>query len=81
MNGIFNSPNPDIASKGCQVLAIPNNVQKMPEWTKDYIDYTTMASDILSPFKCIMDLVKFNQIKVGKSTKRQSKVFSNIISF
>ena len=81
MNGIFNSPNPDIASKGCQVLAIPNNVQKMPEWTKDYIDYTTMASDILSPFKCIMDLVKFNQIKVGKSAKRQSKVFSNIISF
>ncbi len=81
MRSIFNSPNPEIASKGCQVLAIPNNVQKIPEWTRDYIDYTTMTSDILAPFKCVMDLVKFNQIKVGKSSTRQSKVFSNIISF
>lgn len=81
MNGIFNSPNPAISSKGCQVLAIPNTVQTMPEWTKEYIDYTTMTSDILSPFKCIMELVKFSQLKVGKSSTRQSKVFSNIIKF
>lgn len=81
MKYIFRSNNPEVVKNGLKVLAIPNNVSKMPEWTRDYIDYTTMVSDILAPFKCVMDLVKFKQMDVGKTSTRKSKVFTNIIQF
>lgn len=81
MKYIFRSNNPEIVKNGLKVLAIPNNVPVMPEWTRDYIDYTTMVSDILAPFKCVMDLVKFKQMDVGKTSTRKSKVFTNIIQF
>lgn len=81
MKNIFRSSNPEIARNGFKVLAIPNNVSEVPEWVRGYIDYTTMTSDILGPFKCVMDLVKFKQMDVGKTTTRKSKVFTNIIQF
>lgn len=80
-NDIFGSPNEKIASKGCQVLAIPGNVARIPEWAIDYIDYRTMTSDILSSFTCIMDAIKFKTLDVGKTSTRKSKTFTNIIHF
>lgn len=80
---IFESPIQEIASKGLQVLSIPENAQ-IPEWCEPYIDYNTVVNNILGRFKGVTDVFGINSPEVGKQIKsvnRKTKKFTNIVRF
>lgn len=69
--------------RGLVVLCIPTN-QKIPEWCKPYIDYSTMIDNILAPFKSVVDILNVQTTTVGKSingTMRKSDKITNIVRF
>lgn len=69
--------------RGLVVLCIPTN-QKIPEWCKPYIDYSTMIDNILAPFKSVVDILNVQTASVGKSingTMRKSDKITNIVRF
>lgn len=83
INGIFKSTNKAISSKGMQVIAIPSN-SRIPEWTKKYIDYTTITNNILGSFSSVTELIDIMNISVGKTVNgfnKKSNKFTNIIHF
>lgn len=80
---IFGSHIAGIASKGLQVLAVPNNMD-IPEWARDYIDYPTIINNIINQFTGVLDILDIGNVMVGKSVKgvnRKTKKFSNIVHF
>lgn len=69
--------------KGFQILAIPGNTT-IPEWVRPFIDYNSMVSSILSPFKSVTDLLKMNCVTTGfniNGINRKNENFTNIITF
>ena len=78
---VFHSKNDAIAKNGLSVLAIPPN-SDIPEWAIPYIDYEVIINKILAAYTSVMDALKCDQIKVGKSTTgRRTSRFSNIVKF
>ena len=67
-----------IINKGAQVLAIPYD-GTIPDWCRPYVDKVTIVNDIIAPFSPVMEIFGITIIKEGKSSKRQSKSFSNIV--
>lgn len=62
---------------GMTVLAIPSSA-KIPEWCMDYIDYRTVANNVLSPFKSVTEIFNIPGIDEGKTGKKTTGI-SNII--
>ena len=73
---ILNNPNEKISSKGVPVIAIPRNVDKIPEWMLEFIDYDTLAYNVLKKFYPILGSLGLETIKTSKK-----EYFSNIINF
>ena len=80
---IFESKVEKFASKGLQVIAIPQN-EKIPKWCFPYIDYNTVINNIIGQFQGVLDTFGINSPEVGrtiKSVNRKTKKFSNIVRF
>lgn len=75
ISGVFNNKNEKIASKGINVIAIPRNIQKIPEWIIPFIDYSTIISDNVTKFKSMLDSLGVRIIKDSNN-----KYFSNILN-
>ena len=80
---IFGSKVEKFASKGLQVLAIPQN-ETIPDWCFPYIDYNTVINNIIGQFQGVLNTFGISSPEVGKSIKsvnRKTKKFSNIVRF
>lgn len=75
MKGIYESKNPSIAKKGVSVVAIPRNVESIPEWLVPYIDVVKIATSNVSRFYSVIHSLEVETIK---STKRN--YFTNILN-
>lgn len=72
---IFNNPNEKIANKGLAVLAVPRNIEKLPEWTVPFIDYDTVTYNILKKFYPVLESVNLETIKTSGK-----EYYSNILN-
>lgn len=72
---ILNNPDKKISSKGLPVVAIPRNIDKVPEWMINFIDYDTLAFNVLKKFYPILESLGLETIKTSKK-----EYFSNIIN-
>lgn len=72
---IFNNPEQKIASKGLGVIAIPRNVDKIPEWMIHFIDYDTVTYNILKKFYPVLESVSLETIKTSGK-----EYYSNILN-
>jgi DNA polymerase elongation subunit (family B) len=63
-----------IADKGVQVIALPRNVDGIPEWILPFIDYRTIVTDNLKRFYSVLESLGIQTIK---SSKRE--YISNIL--
>lgn len=76
VKNIFNSSHKKIADKGIEVLAIPRNIEKVPEWVLPFIDFDTIVNDNISRFYSVLESLGIETIKTGGN----KKCFSNIIN-
>jgi len=72
---ILNNPDERISSKGLSVIAIPRNVDKIPEWLIPYIDYDTISYNVLNKFYPVLESLGLDTIKTSKK-----EYFSNILN-
>ena len=79
MEGIFGNNNPKIRKKGIYVIAIPRNVEKIPEWILPYIDYDEIVNNNISKFHPI--LKSLNTVLIQTESKAGKTFMSNIIDF
>lgn len=79
MEGIFGNDNPKIRKKGIYVIAIPRNVEKIPEWILPYIDYDEIVNNNISKFHPI--LKSLNTVLIQTESKAGKTYMSNIIDF
>jgi uncharacterized protein with HEPN domain len=63
---IFGNSIAKIAEKGVQVIAIPRNVESIPEWIMPFIDYDTIVNDNLSRFYSVLESLGIETIKTSK---------------
>lgn len=75
MKHIVNNINPDISSKLVPVIAIPRNVDKIPDWIIPFIDYDTITVDVLKKFYPVLESLGLQIIKTAKK-----EYYSNIIN-
>ena len=57
-------------------IAIPRNVDKVPEWITEFMDCDTIINDNISKFHSVLRSLGLNTIKTSKK-----EYYSNIISF
>ena len=76
VSGIFESKIDKIREKGVSVIAIPRNLDKVPDWMIEFIDYDTIINDNISKFHSVLRSLGLNTIKTSKK-----EYYSNIISF
>jgi hypothetical protein len=74
MKGIINSPNEKFSKKGFVVLAIPKNVERIPEWLVPYINYDEISYNVLKKVFPILESLGFVTLRTSKQ-----EYFSNII--
>ena len=74
VKNIFKNPNKKIADKGIEVIAIPRNIEKIPDWILPFIDYDTIVNDNISRFYSVLESLGIETIKT--SGKRY---FTNIL--
>ena len=75
LNGIFESTNPKISKNGFGVLAIPQNVDKLPEWVVDVVNIRAMIDDNVGKFNPI--LMSLGDVPLN--TRANEPHMSNII--
>lgn len=71
---IFKNPNDKISKKGAGIIALPRNVEKIPDWLLPFIDYNTIINDNLSRFYSVLTSMGNETISNTKHT-----YFSNIL--
>lgn len=76
-DSILNSPNKTIAKRKLDVLAIPQNLDRIPEWCIPYINIDDIVNDNLTKFYPILESLGINLLQ----TKANVLYYSNIISF
>ena len=76
VSGIFESKIDKIREKGVSAIAIPRNVDKVPEWITEFMDCDTIINDNISKFHSVLRSLGLNTIKTSKK-----EYYSNIISF
>jgi len=74
-DNILNNPDTRISSKGLAVIAIPRNVNQVPEWILPFIDYDTISYNVLSKFYPVLESLGLHTIKTSKK-----EYFSNILN-
>lgn len=74
MKHIFKGNNKKLAEKGVQVIAIPRNVQAIPEWIHPFIDYDTIVNDNIKRFYSVLESLGIETIKAS-----DKKYFTNIL--
>ena len=72
---ILHHPNQKVAEKGLPVIAIPRNVEKIPDWMIPFIDYDTITYNVLSKFYPLLESLGLDTIKTSKK-----EYFSNILN-
>lgn len=72
---ILNNPDERISSKGLGVIAIPRNIEKVPDWIIPFIDYDTIAFNVLKKFYSVLESLGLDTIKTSKK-----EYFSNILN-
>lgn len=75
MKNIFNNKNEKIREKGLGVIAIPRNIDKIPEWMIPFIEVETITVDVLKKFYPVLNSLGFETVKTSNS-----EYFSNIIN-
>ena len=79
MEGIFNNSNPKIRKKGIYVMAIPRNIEKIPDWILPFINYDDIVNNNISKFHPI--LKSLNTVLIQTESKAGKTFMSNIIDF
>ncbi|WP_304576704.1 family B DNA polymerase [Romboutsia ilealis] len=79
LNGIFRNPDETIRKKGIDILAIPRNVDAIPEWVIPYINYDAVINGNITKFHPILKSLGIEIIKT--ESKAGKSYFSNIIDF
>ena len=79
MEGIFGNDNPKIRKKGIYVIAIPRNVDKIPEWIIPYINYDEVVNNNISKFHPILN--SLNIFLIQTESKAGKTYMSNIVDF
>lgn len=72
---ILNNPDKRISSKGLGVIAIPRNIEKIPDWIIPFIDYDTITFNVLKKFYSVLESLGLDTIKTSKK-----EYFSNILN-
>ena len=63
---ILNNSDERISKKGLPVIAIPKNVDAVPEWMLEFIDYDTLTFNVLKKFYPILESLGLETIKTSK---------------
>jgi len=71
---IFNNKNEKIAKKGVQVIAIPRNIPKIPDWILEFIDYETIILDNISKFYSVLESLGIETIKASSDVEYHSNI-------
>lgn len=79
INGIFRNPDENIRKKGIGILAIPRNVDTIPEWVIPYINYDAVVNGNITKFHPILKSLGIEIIST--ESKAGKSYFSNIIDF
>lgn len=79
MNGIFRSDNEEIRKKGISIIAIPRNIDTIPEWIIPYIDFDAIVNGNITKFHPILKSLGIEIIQT--ESKAGKSYFSNIIEF
>jgi len=74
---VYNNKNTQISSYGVKWIAIPEDVDIIPEWTHNYIDYDTIINDSISAFLPVFSSLGGHVLP----TLDSNTVYSNIIDF
>lgn len=74
---IFESKLEEVRKKALTVLAIPKNVETIPEWCRPYINYDKIVNDNTSKMRTLLESLGVLTIETDSTTKR----YSNIIEF
>lgn len=72
---IFNSTHEKIRKKGIEVIAIPRNLDYIPDWLMPFIDFDTIINDNISRFHSVLAALGISLIK----TSGNKHHFSNIL--
>ena len=75
VKNIVNNINPEISEKLVPVIAIPRNIDKIPDWIIPFIDYDTITVDVLKKFYPVLESLGLQIIKTAKK-----EYYSNIIN-
>ena len=74
---IFNNEHKQISGKGLDILALPRNLQKIPDWVLPFIDYNKIIEDNVGTFIKILYSIGLKRINI----KANDVFYSNIIDF
>lgn len=74
---IFESKLEEVRKKAMTVLALPKNIESIPDWVKPYINYDKIINDNTSKMRAILESLGVQTIETDSTTKR----YSNIIEF
>jgi hypothetical protein len=79
INNIFRSNNSEILKTNLKVLAIPSNMERIPDWITELIDYDIIISDTISSFRSVLEAFDIEKINVN-TPHGKAGVFSSLIS-
>lgn len=71
---ILNNKNEKISKKGVQVIAIPRNIPKIPDWIMEFIDYETIILDNISKFYSVLESLGIETMKSSSNVEYHSNI-------
>jgi DNA polymerase elongation subunit (family B) len=74
---IFESKLEEVRKKAMTVLAIPKNIETIPEWCRPYINYDKIVNDNTTKMRALLESLGIQTIQTDSTTDR----YSNIIEF
>ena len=76
---IFNSPDPNLAKAGLEVIAVPLTLKKLPPWIIQLIDKEITISDIMSSFGSVFRVLQIETTRVN-TVNNKAVLYTPIIS-
>lgn len=76
---IYHSEKQEIQNCGFKVIAIPNNIRKIPDWILPLIDYDIIISDVISSFRSVLDALNIEEMYF-KTPNGDANITSCLIS-
>ena len=74
---IFESKIEEVRKKALTVLAIPQNIDVIPEWVRPHIDYDKIVNDNTTKMRALLESLGVQTIQTSSNMDR----YSNIIQF